>query len=454
MQDTIAAISTAKSPGGIGIVRISGKSARQIAAAVFRPAGGKRLESLGGYQALFGRVHDASGEFDEAVALVFQAPRSYTGEDVVELSCHGGLYLLTRLLHAVLHAGARPAGPGEFTRRAFLNGKMDLTEAEAVMGLISANGAAAARAALAAKDGALSTKLNQVRDALVEAAAWLSAWADYPEEDIPAVERGQLEQRLRAQLDKMAALLHQYEAGRVVREGVETVIAGRPNVGKSTLMNLLSGRQSSIVTEIPGTTRDVVEDTVRLGDVVLRLCDTAGLRASEDRVEQAGIELARQRLDRAELVLAVLDASEPFTKADADFLDSFAGRPMVAVVNKTDLPQQLDHHELEQHAREVVYLSAKEGEGADRLTAAVTRVLGAEEFDPSAGMLATERQWACAGRCKKELEACLSALREGVTLDAVSVCLDAALDALLELTGERVTDTVTDAVFHQFCVGK
>ena len=451
---TIAAISTPQAAGGIGIVRISGTDARRVASRVFRPAGGKSIEEAKGYTALFGRVADGDGEFDEAAALVFSQPKSYTGEDVVELSCHGGLFLVKRLLAAVLRAGAQPAEPGEFTRRAFLNGKLSLTGAEAVMDLIGAQGKQAAAAALAAKDGALGRRIDAVKETILSLSAHLAAWVDYPEDDIPALEPQALERELAAVQGELDRLLAGFEQGRIIREGVETVLAGRPNVGKSTLMNLLSGCERSIVTDIPGTTRDVVEETVRLGDVVLRLADTAGLRETENPVEAAGVARTRERLKRAGLVLAVFDTSAPLSEEDRSLLQELKGSRAVAVLNKTDLPGRIEEEEIRAAVSQVVELSAATGQGYDALTKAVETALGTGEIDPAAGMLATERQKACALRAREGVGQAAEAIRAGMTLDAVSVALDDAAAALLELTGERVTDAVLDEVFARFCVGK
>ncbi|MCI9274169.1 MAG: tRNA uridine-5-carboxymethylaminomethyl(34) synthesis GTPase MnmE [Clostridiales bacterium] len=454
MTDTIAAISTAQGAGGIGVIRISGDQAKQIADRVFVSPSGKSLQNTPGYTARYGHVQDQEGPIDEVVALVFDGPKSYTGEDVVELSCHGGLYLTKRVLRAVLSAGARAAGPGEFTRRAFLNGKLGLTEAEAVMDLIAAQGRQAARAALAGREGALHQRLERVKDSLVSAAAHLSAWADYPEEDIPQVERSQLEATLSGADGEMKDLLARYDAGRAIREGVDTVIAGRPNVGKSTLMNLLSGCERSIVTDVPGTTRDVVEETVLVGDIALRLADTAGIRSTDDPVERIGVELARRRVDRAGLVLAVFDASDPLNQDDLRLLDRLQGIPAVAVINKTDLPRRIEEEKVLQKVDQVVYMSAHSGEGLAQLEQALAQVLGTAELDPAAGMLSTERQRDAAARCLGCIRESLAALRGGMTLDAVTVTIEDAVQNLLELTGERVNEAVVDQVFHRFCVGK
>lgn len=453
-ENTIAAISTAQGVGGIGVIRVSGRDALAIGDRVFQSAGGKKLSQMKGYTAAYGRIRSNGEDIDEAVALVFRAPHSYTGEDVVEFSCHGGLYLTRRVLRAVLDGGASPAGPGEFTRRAFLNGKMGLTEAEAVMDMIGAKGRQAARTALAGRDGAIHKAIASVKDSLVFTAAHLSAWADYPEEDIPQVEEMELTVRLKKAEAALERLLSQYDAGKAIREGLNTVIAGRPNVGKSTLMNLLSGCERSIVTELPGTTRDVVEETVLVGDVTLRLSDTAGIRSTEDLVEQIGVNRAKDRVQTADLVLAVFDASQELNEDDRNLLDSLQGVPSIAVINKTDLDTKIDVKYIKNKVKQIVFLVASEGKGLEDLQQALAELAGTSELEPSEGLLATERQQQAA----KEALACvnegLEALELGMTLDAVTVSIEGAVQALLELTGERASEAVVDQVFHRFCVGK
>lgn len=453
-SNTIAAISTAQGAGGIGVIRISGEKAKAVADKVFHSAGGKKLSEMKGYTALYGKVAEGGEAIDEAVALVFCAPHSYTGEDVVELSCHGGMYLCRRVLHAVLRAGARAAEPGEFTRRAFLNGKMDLAEAESVMDLIGAKGRQAARVALAGREGALSGRIKTVKEALVSSAAHLSAWADYPEEDIPQVDAVLLKTQLQTAKKELLALLHTYGAGKAVREGVDTVIAGRPNVGKSALMNLLSGCERSIVTDIPGTTRDVVEETVLLGDVALRLSDTAGIRETIDPVERIGVGRAKQRLLSAELVLAVFDASQPLTEDDKGLIQSIGEAPAVAVVNKTDLESKIDVEYIQKFIKHIVYISALKGEGLNQLTETVSALLHTDRIDPAAGVLSSERQYAAVREAVECIEEAVSALELGFTLDAVTVSIEGAVNSLCELTGERASEAVVHSVFSRFCVGK
>ncbi len=454
MEKTISAISTANGAGGIGVIRISGEKAIETADKVFKSVSGKKLCELKGYTAAYGRIFDGDDEIDEAVALVFRAPHSYTGEDVVELSCHGGMYVTKRVLRAVLDSGASPAAAGEFTKRAFLNGKTGLTEAEAVMDIISARGAQSARAALSCMEGRLRKRIDSVRDRLVNTAAHLSAWADYPEEDIPEVNTDNLGNTLGECRTELNALLEGYDKGRIMREGVDTVIAGRPNVGKSTIMNLLSGCERSIVTNIPGTTRDVIEETVMLGEIPLRLSDTAGIRSTDDPVEMLGVERARDRIKKAGLVLAVFDSSRPLSDDDRELIDLLADAPALAVINKTDLPPLLDTDYIRSRLSRCVFISALEGDGADELERQVAEIVGASELDASQGILATERQRSCAENALRSVSEAEQALAMGITLDAVTVIIEEAIDHLLELTGERVTEAVVDKVFSHFCVGK
>ncbi len=453
-MDTIAAISTAQGAGGIGVIRISGKQAIQIADAVFRPISGKALIEQKGYTAAFGHIYGGNEKIDEGIALVFRAPHSYTGEDVVEISCHGGIYLTKRVLRAVFQAGAIPAQAGEFTKRAFLNGKMDLTQAESVMDLIGAKGKHAARAALSCKEGSLRKKIDAVCTQLTETAAHLSAWADYPEEDIPELSSSLLTQNLKESQSALQTLLSGYDTGKVVREGVDTLIVGKPNVGKSTLMNLLSGCERSIVTDIPGTTRDIVEETVLLGNTILRLSDTAGLRDTDNPIEKIGVDKAKERIKSCGLVLAVFDGSSPLEKDDRAMLDLLCDAPAVAVVNKADKGHQIDTAYIAQKVKALVHVSAAKGQGIQALTDAVEAVTGTKDFDPSQAILATERQRAAVEKALCALEEAIGALQAGFTLDAVTVSLEDAISALLTLTGKRVSEAVVETVFSRFCVGK
>lgn len=455
MSTTIAAISTPAAPAGLGVIRLSGDDAIGVAARVFRAADKSRaFESLNGYTAAYGHVFDADGDIDDCVALVFRAPHSYTGEDVVELSCHGGLYLLQRVLRACFAAGAKPAAAGEFTRRAFIGGKMDLTGAESVMNLIAADGRLAARTALAAREGATYRRLQEIKENLLGVAAQFGAFVDYPDEDIPELRPDALAATVAETQTAVSALLDTFDVGRVLRQGIDTVIVGAPNVGKSTLMNCLAGCERSIVTDIAGTTRDVVEETVRLGEVLLRLADTAGVRDTTDRVEAVGVEMTRRRLAQAALVLAVFDGSRPLSDEDKSLAAATDGAVTIAIINKSDCAEQTDRAWLNSHFDRVVTISAKQGDGIAALTDAVAQVTGVERLNAAEPMLATERQRDCAARCLACLDEAADALGGGLTLDAVAVSLDGAIAAILDLTGERTTEAVVDEVFARFCVGK
>ena len=339
---TIAAISTAQGQGGIGVIRISGDNAIPIADKVFQSVNNKKLCELKGYSALFGHVVKDGEIIDEAVALVFKGPKSYTGEDVVEISCHGGMYITKEVLRTVFSAGAVPADAGEFTKRAFLNGKIDLTEAEAVIDIISAKSKTAARTALCAKNGALWNRIENLKNSLVSTAAHLSAWADYPEEDIAEVDSDSLAETFNNALSDFHMLLSTYDAGQIIKEGIDTVIAGKPNTGKSTLMNLLAGKDKSIVTDIPGTTRDIIEETVLVKDVVLKLSDTAGIHETGDMVEKIGVDIAKTRLKNCGLVLAVFDGSKALDEDDIKLINELKDAQVIGIINKADLDLKID----------------------------------------------------------------------------------------------------------------
>ncbi len=453
-EKTIAAISTAQGQGGIGIIRISGNDAIEIADKVFVSASNKKLESLEGYRASYGKVVENDEMLDEVVAIVYRAPKSFTGENVVELCCHGGLYVTRSVLRVVLENGAVLAQPGEFTKRAFLNGKMDLSEAQAVMDIISAQSRQAVRCAVSSRTGALRKRIDEIKSELVSLAGHLCAWADFPEEDIPEVTDKAIRDTLNSADAKVSKLLDEYETGQAVIHGIDTVIAGRPNVGKSTLMNLLSGFDKSIVTEIAGTTRDVVEETVIVGDVTLRLCDTAGIRDTDNPVEKIGVDRTKERLSSCSLVLAVFDSSQEISEEDIELIESLEGVPAIAIINKTDLERKLDINIISEKIKHIVYISAITGEGKSELTEAISEVSGTKNFDPCAGILSGERQRSAAQKAEKCISEAQNTLNAGYSYDAVTVCVEDAIDALLELTGENVSDAVVDDVFHSFCVGK
>ena len=456
MQNTtIAAIATAPGAGGIAVVRLSGPESYAVAARVFHPANpNKNVEEAKGYTALFGSFVEGDDAFDEGVALFFREPHSYTGEDVVELSCHGGSAVARRLVEACIAAGAAPAAPGEYTRRAFLNGKMSLTQAEAVMDIISADGKQGAALANASLSGALAKKIGAEKEALTGLQAHLAAWVDFPEEDVPELDDAHLHTVLGQVQQELNGLIKNYDAGAVLRDGVDCAIVGRPNAGKSTLLNLLAGFDRAIVTPVAGTTRDVVEQAVQLGDIRLNLFDTAGLRQTDDAIEAEGIRRSWKKLDEAGLILAVFDGSESLTREDLALARRCAGRPAIALVNKEDKPTRFDAEIIAGDFAMVIPVCCQEEGSRKVISAAVARLLGTNQIDPHAASLSGQRQLAAATRARDAVAGALDAVEGGFGLDAVSVCVDDALDALCELTGENASEAVINEVFERFCVGK
>lgn len=453
-MSTVAAISTAQGQGGIGVIRVSGEDSFTIVDKIFKSVSGKKIMDIKGYTALFGHIYNNEEVLDEAVVLKYVAPKSFTGENVVEISCHGGMYITKEVLNAVIMAGAYLAEPGEFTKRAYLNGKMDLTEAESVMDIISAKSKSAARAALFVKDGALFKKSQQVKQLLLDKAAHLSAWADYPEEDIPEVSEDSIMEAIDESISILEKLLSTYDMGQVVKEGIDTVIAGRPNAGKSTLMNLLVGREKSIVTNIAGTTRDVVEDTVLVGNVMLKLSDTAGIRDTDNEIEKIGVQKTFDKINGAGLVIALFDNNEKLNSEDIDLINKIKEMPCIAVINKIDLEDKVDKKYITDNIDNVVYISAKQQDNIDELKNMIEKIAGTEDFDPSAGIIANERQRNAIRNAVNSLYEAKESLAMGMTMDAITVSLQETIDYLLELTGEKAGEEIVDSVFHNFCVGK
>ena len=455
-MSTICAISTPLAAGGISVIRISGEDALGVAEKVFEPQTCKDVGSMAGYTCAYGRIKDAQGRtVDDGVLTVFRAPRSYTGEDVCEISCHGGIYVTKKVLRLCLENGASLADRGEFTKRAFLNGKLSLTQAEAVMDTISAQGEFALNSANLAREGKLFKSIKKLCDRLVEILGELAAWVDYPEEDLPEVESDALAKSLKDAISALKKILDNYDRGLVFKSGIDTCIAGKPNVGKSALMNMLLGFDRSIVTDIAGTTRDVIQESVQLGNVTLKLSDTAGIHETDDTVEQLGVELAKKRLDQAMLIMAVFDSSQALDEQDRRLLE-YIGRldkKTLIILNKTDLEAAAEKAELERFGQ-VIEISAKKGEGLDGIQSAVEQLFKAGEYDADSDIFANERQKVCVATAHRYLSSALESLETGQTLDAVTVMIDYAADALLELTGEKATEAVVNNVFAKFCVGK
>ena len=455
MPDTIAAIATPQLPSAIGILRLSGPDTRRILDVVFSPAHGGLVSGQAPRRMVLGDLHDRQGRIiDSALAVLFPGPHSYTGEDCAEIHCHGSPVVLNEGLDALFAQGARQAKGGEFTQRAFLNGRMDLIQAEAVADLIDAESPAAARNAVGQLEGRLSRGVGEIYGGLMEVVSRFYAVVDYPDEDIDPLTQGQLAQTLARSETALEALLATFRRGQLLRQGVPAVILGKPNAGKSSLLNALLGYDRAIVTDIAGTTRDTVEEKVSVGGVLLRLIDTAGIRSGGDAVEALGVERSREAAKRASLAVLVLDGSRSLTAEDEEAISLAEAAPhLIVAVNKSDLPRRLDVGALADRFDNVLSVSAATGEGLDALAEAIAAQFPAGETVGGA-LLTNARQADAANRALSAVAEARSALRIGMTADVVLTDCEAALEALGELNGKRVRDDLVETIFSRFCVGK
>lgn len=455
MENTISAIATAAGAAGVGIVRISGENSLAVADKIFFAPNGKSLAQAKSGRIIFGHVKNFSGEIvDEAIALVMRAPKSYTRENVVELQCHGGSVVLREVLKLTFEAGARPAERGEFTKRAFLNGRIDLTQAQAVLDVIQAKTSAALQVAQNQLSGKTSKTIGEIRQAILNSAAHIEATIDFPEDDLDAVTLTEVDKNISAQIEKIQALLKNQSAGKILREGLETAIIGKPNVGKSSLLNFFAKTERAIVTDIPGTTRDSIEEFVNVGGIPLKIIDTAGIRNSADAVEKIGIARARDCAQHAELILALFDGSRPLDAEDEEIFKLLPERNALILLTKIDLPPVTTVELLTKKipAAQIVELSLKSGAGTDKLLSAIGERVGAIDFEMS--FVRDEREADLLRRAVNHLREAQETIRLGVGIDFVSIDLRAALECLSELTGESVSEDVLNEIFSKFCIGK
>ncbi len=452
MSDVIAAVSTGRQVCAIGIIRLSGDGCIAVAERVFTPLN-KPLHEAANRKLVMGTLHDARGRvIDQCMAVCSRQPHSYTGEDTVEFHCHGSPAVLAAGLEALYHAGARPAGRGEFTKRAFLNGKMDLTQAEAVIDLIEADTADAAANAAGQVGGVLQKKLAPIYEELVNLCSHFHAVLDYPDEDIEDFGLQNYTATLRAAAKELYALLQTYGQGRILRQGVAAAIVGRPNVGKSSLLNRLAGFDRAIVTDIPGTTRDTVEESVMVGSTRLRLIDTAGIRQTADTVEAMGVERSKKALEEADLAIFLCDGSQPLTQEDRDIIELCMDAPnAIALINKSDLGKTVQPGELP--FMTILPVSIKEGTGLELLPEVLEEMFGGG-MPCDGSILTNARQYDACRRAYEAMLESLKGLKLGQTPDAVLTDVEAAMEAMGEVTGATVREDITARIFERFCVGK
>ena len=460
-EDTIAAISTALGEAGIGIIRVSGPDAFDVGNRIFRAGKKARrvdLRAMPTHTIHYGFIVDREETVDEVLLSVFHAPSTYTAEDTIEINCHGGIYAQKRCLEAALGAGARTARPGEFTERAFLNGRIDLTRAEAVMDVIQAKSRMSLNASLSQLKGSLYEAIFSLRSRMLERAAFLEAALDDPEHYSLDGFSKQLEQESVSWDREISALLHTFENGKLIREGIHTAIIGKPNAGKSSLLNRLAGKELAIVTEIPGTTRDIVSETLRVGDIILNVEDTAGIREAKDLVEQIGVERAIASAEKADLVLCVLDTSIPLDPWDERILGMLEEKKKIILLNKSDLPPVIREEEIRAIAGEtvpVLPVSAKDGEGLEELEQLLRDMFyhGEISFNDEV-MITNERQKECLERARQSLHLLNEGLLAGMPEDVCAIDLTDAIEHLGEITGQTVREDLFDEIFGKFCMGK
>ena len=455
-DDTIAAISTPAGKGGISVIRISGRDAVEIADRIFYNEYGKSLLNAATHTVTHGFIKNSDGNIiDEVLATVMLAPRTYTRENVVEISCHGGLISTREILSAVLMAGARLAQAGEFTKRAFLNGRMNLCEAEAVIDIINASSSEAHSVSVHQLRGSLSKKIAEIRESLLSLTAHLQVLIDFADEDLEPLTDGEFLQGLRDCSKKTAELLSTAEKGRIIREGITTVIAGKPNVGKSSLLNLLCGDDRAIVTDIAGTTRDTVEESVSLGGVTLCLTDTAGIRDTSDTIEKIGVEKSRKALDDCELVIFMTDASKPLSEEDTDVMEYIKGKKVIVLLNKSENGISCDKEAFKTVSDRIIEFSVKERKGTEELETAVSDMFGLGEISVGDdAVITTARHKDALYKAQKALTSAIEAIEMGMEPNMTFIDIEDAVSALGEITGQTVGEEIVERIFHSFCVGK
>lgn len=455
--DTIAAISTPMGEGGIAIVRVSGPDSIPIVDKLFK--GKHKLSTVDSHTIHYGHLIDPqSGQtIEEVMVTVLKAPRTYTREDIVEVNCHGGLLSVKKVLELILTQGARLAEPGEFTKRAFLNGRIDLSQAEAVMDLIRAKTDRAMQVALHQVEGRLSKQISQLRQEIIETLAHIEVTIDYPEYDVEEVTLTRLRETCLSVQKEINRLLATAEQGKILREGLKTVIIGRPNVGKSSLLNTLIQENKAIVTDIPGTTRDIIEEYVNVRGVPLRLIDTAGIRETEDIVERIGVDKSREVLKEADLILLVLNYAEALTEEDRQLFELISGMKTIIIVNKTDLPQKIDLNEVKQlnPQSKLISISIKEEQGIDQLEKAISELYFAGELETEdITYVSNVRHISLLNKANQALNDALAAIEQGMPVDLIQIDIQRAWQLLGEIIGDEVSDSLIDQLFSQFCLGK
>ncbi|WIF95873.1 tRNA uridine-5-carboxymethylaminomethyl(34) synthesis GTPase MnmE [Caminicella sporogenes] len=458
-DDTIAAIATAPGEAGISIIRMSGSKSLEIVDKIFVPKKNKSIKNYPQRRLVYGHIVDKNKDkiIDEVLAVYMKAPFTYTREDVVEINCHGGIVPVRNILDLILKNGARMAEPGEFTKRAFLNGRIDLAQAEAVMDIISAKTDKGFDVALNQLEGSLSKKVSEIRDIIVELLAHLQVSIDYTEEDIQEITYPELLSKSEIVRDKIKKLLDTSETGKIIREGLNTVIVGKPNVGKSSLLNALLRESRAIVTDIPGTTRDVIEEYISIRGIPLKIVDTAGIRETEDVVEKMGVERSKEFFNKADLVIFMLDASKELTKEDREIMEHVKNKKAIILINKTDLPQKINENEIKEilHDKKIIKVSIAKEVGLNELEEEIVKmVYGGRVKSREMSLVTNIRHKNALEKALKSIEESIEAIKQELFFDLIAVDLNDCYEYLGEITGDTVAENIIDNIFKNFCLGK
>ena len=457
IDDTIAAIATAPGEGGIGIIRISGPKSLEVAEDIFFSMSGKKISEYPARTLIFGNIKDGDKKIDEVLVAYMKGPNSYTAEDVIEINCHGGFISVKRILELVLSKDVRLAEAGEFTKRAFLNGRIDLSQAEAVIDVINAKTDKAHEVAENQLDGSLSNRIREFREKVTELLAQVEVAIDYPEEDIEFIAYTTLEEKTRELNKDIKKLYETSESGKIFREGLKTVIVGKPNVGKSSLLNSIIGENRAIVTDIPGTTRDVIEEFVNIKGIPLKIVDTAGIRETDDVVEKIGVEKSMASFDTADLIIMVVDSSSELSEEDREILEKVQGKETILLLNKTDLPQVIDEEEVKKYVNEenIIKISALHNEGIEDVHDRIEAMVYKGDIKSSSNVIITNsRHKDALYRAMKSAEDAMRAIEDRMPLDFVEVDLKNIWDYLGYINGDTVSEDLLDNIFHNFCIGK
>lgn len=457
-EDTIAAISTSAGEGGIGIVRISGSKALEILDKIFVSHRGKSVLNMKSYSMMYGYIKDKQKDeiIDEVIVSYMKAPNTYTREDIVEINCHGGVVAVRRILSLVLSNGARLAEPGEFTKRAFLNGRIDLSQAEAVIDIIRSKTDESMRLAINQAQGKLSVKIKSISDRLLNILAHIEASVDFPEDDIEKIITNKLINDATEIEKEMDILIRNADTGKIIREGLNTIIVGKPNVGKSSLLNILLQEKRAIVTEIPGTTRDIIEEYINIKGIPIKIIDTAGIRETKDLVEKIGVEKTKEYIDRADLVIFMLDASKVIEKEDLIIMDLINDKQKIVVINKIDAPSNLDINLIKEKFKDspIIFASVKEEKGIEEVKNNIVELVYKGKVSGTDVYVTNIRHQEILKKAKESIENGIETLKSGLPIDCASIDFKEAYIKLGEITGDTVSDDVIDRIFSNFCIGK